>query len=357
MNSKIKPERNQSVDVVRGLLMLYIVFIIHGLFWLDLLPEIISSIFLFEMPLIFIISGYAFNLAEAYKKKTDSSPVTGKLYLKFMLARSLRILLPYFAYAVVCIIICFVYSKFDSQSTWQLSEIIIAWLNPFVTGANYSIAMLGWHLWFIPSFLLVTAVLPFAVKLKLPIHVPLWILMLGATVAVYALSLSSFPESGLLKSVFFYLLWAMFGYYLPNLGISAYKTDYLKIAIISIVALLIIFSLNSDDRILNMQHNKFPPNSIFFLFSCLWVSIFLTLTIVFQNKSQDFSNLATQWWLKPFIAGGYSIYLWQGVGYSIAMKFGKDFGLPILITWLTALLITVALGVLASPIERIKIRF
>jgi hypothetical protein len=154
-----------------------------------------------------------------------------------------------------------------------------------------------WILYIIPTFLLVTALLPLAIKLKLPVHVPLWMLMLCAIVVIYSLSLVDFPEAKRLKSVCFYLLWAVFGYHLPNLGIKAYKT----IAIISMVALLIIVSVNADARILIMQNNKFPPNAIFFLFSCLWVAIFLTLAIVLQHKSQQFSDLATQWWLKPFL--------------------------------------------------------
>lgn len=363
MNTKTKFERNPSIDVVRGLLMLYIVFIIHGFFWLKLVPEMLRSALLFEMPLIFIISGYAFNLAES-NKKTEEKPTGFNQYLKFMLARLSRILLPYFAYALAGILICFVYSQYGSQSTWQLSQIIAVWLNPFADRSHYTIDFLNVHLWFIPSFLLVTAVLPFAIKLKPPVHVPLWMLMLGATASVYLLSLCNFPEIALLnsvfyylKSVFFYLLWALFGYHIATLGISAYKTEYVKIAIISMVGLLIIFSLSTDTRIMIMQHNKFPPNAAFFLFNCLWEAIFLILVSVFQKKSQELSrNLARQWWLKPFIFGGYSIYLWQGLGYTIAVRLGNHFGLPIVVTWLTALLFTVALGVMASPVERIRIR-
>jgi hypothetical protein len=182
--------------------------------------------------------------------------------------------------------------------------------------------------------------------------------MLGATAVVYLLSLCDFPESALLKSVFFYLLWAIFGYHIATLGISAYKADYLKIEMISIVGLFIIFSLSNDTQIRIMQHNKFPPNAIFFLFNCIWVSIFLFLATVFQIQSQNLiSYLAKQGWLKPFISGGYSIYLWQGLGYTIAIRIGNHFGLPLLVTWLTALIFTVALGVLASPIERVRIRF
>lgn len=357
MNTERKLARNPDIDVVRGLLMLYIVFIIHGFFWLKLVPEMLRSALLFEMPLIFIISGYAFNLAEANKMAKE--PPTGfKQYLKFMLARLSRILLPYFAYAIAGILICFLYSQYDGQTTWQLSQIIAVWLNPFADRSHYTIDFLNVHLWFIPPFLLVTAALPFAIKLKLPVQVPLWMLMLGATVSVYLLSLFDFPESYLLKSVFFYLLWALFGYHIATRGTSEYKAEYVKIAIISMIGLLIIFSLSADTRILIMQHNKFPPNAVFFLFNCLWEASFLTLVSHFQKRSQELSlYLARQWWLKPFIFGGYSIYLWQGVGYTTAVWIGKYFGLPIIATWLSALLFTVALGVMASPVERIRIRF
>ena len=57
--------RTTSVDVARGALMLYIVFVVHGIFWLKLLPQSIqsiSSIILFEMPCLFIVSGYSYFL-------------------------------------------------------------------------------------------------------------------------------------------------------------------------------------------------------------------------------------------------------------------------------------------------------
>jgi hypothetical protein len=308
------------------------------------------------MPLVFIISGYALSLAES-SKRTRENPVGFKDYLKFLVARLSRILLPYYGYAIAGILICLIYSTYDSQSTWQFSQIAASWLNPFADRSQFTLASLKWHLWFIPTFLLVTAMLPIAIELKLPVRPPLWMLMVAATAAVYFLSLSDFPGSPLLKSVFYYLLWAMFGYHIATRGLGAYLAEYVKVAIISILGLLIIFSFNPDPQILIMQHNKFPPNHLFFLFNCIWVAIFLMLASVFQNKSQKFSrSLAQQWWLKPFITSGYSIYLWQGLGYSIAIRFGEYFDLPTFARWILALLCTVALGLLASPIERIKIK-
>ena len=58
-------KRIHNLDTVRGVLMLYIVGIIHGQFWLNLipLPQWASSLMLFEMPAIFIVSGYAYALS------------------------------------------------------------------------------------------------------------------------------------------------------------------------------------------------------------------------------------------------------------------------------------------------------
>ena len=53
-------KRNVGLDVARGLLMAYVVIIIHGSFWLGIIPAPANSILLFEMPLIFIVSGAAF---------------------------------------------------------------------------------------------------------------------------------------------------------------------------------------------------------------------------------------------------------------------------------------------------------
>jgi hypothetical protein len=42
-------KRIHNLDTVRGVLMLYIVGIIHGLFYLNLIPQWASSLMLFEM--------------------------------------------------------------------------------------------------------------------------------------------------------------------------------------------------------------------------------------------------------------------------------------------------------------------
>ena len=59
--------------------------------------------------------------------------------------------------------------------------------------------------------------------------------------------------------------------------------------------------------------------------------------------------------LQPFIKSGYSIYLWQGVGYSLAAYAGGELDANIYVIWIVAIALTIALGLLFSPLERIRL--
>jgi peptidoglycan/LPS O-acetylase OafA/YrhL len=104
---------------------------------------------------------------------------------------------------------------------------------------------------------------------------------------------------------------------------------------------------------LDMQHNKFPPNAIFFLFSCVWTAALLIgARLVTSTQSEA---LARSPLVRPFMSAGYSIYLWQGVGYSLAAHFGGELGLNIYVIWIVAIALTIALGLLFAPLERIRL--
>ena len=346
--------------------MLYIISIVHGLFWLKLLPQSLGSLFLFEMPLVFLLSGYSFFLAEARREKSKphEDPSQGiSAYVSFLISRFTRILLPYFVYAVSCIAICYAYYQYTGGSGWNFLTIAISWLNPFNFASRYSVGMLSWHLWFIPPFLVVAALLPFVTKINFQKRYPLWMWMIGGTLAIYGLSFFNLPGGTLLKTASFYLLWALLGYHLakPNQNIA--RAEYGWVALVSLAALLIIFAASfaahpviADLQLLNMQANKFPPNPIFFLFSCFWVSLFLSAALWLKQTPGKFDFLVNQFWLKPFIAGGYSIYLWQGLSYTAVALLGEAFGIPTLLVWLMAIILSVMLGTLAAPLEKVRIR-
>lgn len=352
--------RIKTIDTTRGMLMLYIVFIIHGLFWLHLLPQSISSLLLFEMPAIFIVSGYSYCLYEQSKSGQAMQHPNIKAYSLFLAARCTRILLPYMVYAIFCILYIYAMAFIGDGVTASLLDLTRVWLNPVKAGQGFSTGMLNWHLWFIPVFLIVTAAMPVVTKFR-PFKSPhLLILMLGIALFEALLSEAHLPArniENLIKQSAFYLIFSLFGYYLAHSKEYFHRVNFLTIAFVSVALLVGMVIVGNDLQLLDMQVNKFPPNELFFLFSCLWISLFLFIAFNKPRVVAWFEKFGDAPWLKPFITSGYSIYLWQGAGYTIATLAGKQLDIPILAVWLLALVMSVALGLLASPAERVKIRF
>ena len=344
------------VDTVRGLLILYIVVVIHGLFWLNLLPQAISSWLLFAMPAIFVVSGYSHALYERARADRGVDKLSARNYVGYLLDRWTRILVPYFVYAVCCMIFITLLTAIGESPDYPAGDALLAWIDPFRFGRNYTVAMLNWHLWFIPVFLIVSAVLPITIRFK-PLKNPnIWILLIAAASAEFLLAQVHFPNEQLIKEVVFYLLMALLGYYL------AWARDYFArlnvgaVAGLSLVALAVLIGVSGDSRALNMQVNEFPPNHLYFLFSCFWLALFLIVAARLSSWSRFFDWLANSGWLKPFVRHGYSIYIWQGMGYTIAIIIEKKLGLPLLVIWLLAIGLTVGMGLIASPAEKIRLR-
>ena len=155
------------------------------------------------------------------------------------------------------------------------------------------------------------------------------------------------------RETIFYTLWALFGF---GLGASAARfnvRDYAIVLIISLAVLAAALTLYPTHTTAVMQVNKFPPNALFFLFSCAWVSVFMIAVKALDAKRVE--ALAQARWLKPFISAGYSIYLWQGLGYTVAMLVRHQYHWNVFVIWALAIALTVALGMLASPLERIRV--
>jgi peptidoglycan/LPS O-acetylase OafA/YrhL len=344
--SPAQPARVVSLDVARGALMAYIIVIIHGVFWLRLLPQATGSILLFEMPPIFMITGAAYALA------TRVTPPGGNAlvgYGGFLLRRGVRILAPYWAYALVCAALMLaVGGETDVGAT------LAAWLNPVRGGAGHSTLTLNWHLWFVAPFLVVTALLPLLSRVRTPRDVPLWVWAALGTTLVFAADLLDASRIGAAQMVVFYALWAIFGYGLAAAPRAFHRRDYIVVLVFALAALAGAALAFPDAVSLDMQANKFPPNALFFLFSCAWVS--LLLIVIGAADAKHIAALADNPLLKPFTRAGYSIYLWQGLGYAAALMIGRRFHLDVLAVWAIAVTLTLILGLLAAPIERLRLR-
>jgi hypothetical protein len=120
-------------------------------------------------------------------------------------------------------------------------------------------------------------------------------------------------------------------------------------AAISSIPFIYFFHLGS----LDMQLNKFPPNWIFAIFSTIWVIFFIKGTKLLSKNLID--KLSSSFLLKPFIKKGYSIYLWQGVGYTLASTLSNSFHLPTIIKVCLSVLFSVFFGIAAYPVEALKL--
>jgi len=348
-------KREHTLDILRGTLLLYIVFIIHGLFWLNLLPQGESSLLLFEMPAIFIVSGYAYSLYENSILDGNRSALSAKAYLLFLGMRFTRILLPYAVYAMTCIAAIYLLSLLGKENDYRASELIVAWMNPFNYGQNFSVGRLNTHLWFIPIFLIITVAMPLVTSFRSFKCPNLLVLVVGGALAEYAISKAHFPGEDIFKQVVFYLAFSLLGYYLAKTGEYFRNANYGLIATVAVVLLSLILIVNGDLHSMNMQVNKFPPNHKFFLFTCLWIALFLYISFRVPWFVEKFKRHGDAMWLRPFITAGYSIYLWQGVGYTLAGEAGRVIHLPIIAVWMLALGLSVGFGLLAAPVERVKL--
>jgi len=332
--------------------MAWIVIVIHGIFWLGIAPRGPGSWLLFEMPPIFLITGAAYFLGEGAKP--------GRLkpanYFDFLSRRLVRIYVPYLAYVLVAALI-FTVVKWDGPLTLdEVGARLWAWLNPVTRGAGHTWKMLSWHLWFVAPFLIVTALMPLITTRRLPGFVKPWMLAAAVGLVVLALGQVTFAtplDDQLIKNTVFYAFWASFGFMLAARPKHWSIGDYALVLVLVVVGMIGAASLQPASVTLDMQHNKFPPNAIFFLFSCAWMAVLLIGARLTRETQRE--ALARSPLVKPFMSAGYSIYLWQGVGYSLAAYAGSELGANIYVIWIAAIALTIALGLLFAPLERIRL--
>ncbi|MEQ1809059.1 MAG: acyltransferase [Terricaulis sp.] len=344
--------RDVGLDLGRGLLMAWIVIVIHGTFWLGVIPAGPGSWLLFEMPPIFVITGAAYFLGEG-SKQGRLAPAN---YFDFLLRRSVRIYVPYLVYVFAAALIVTVV-KWDGPLTLgEIGARAWSWLNPVTRGAGHTWKMLSWHLWFVAPFLIVTALMPLITTRRVPGFVKPWMLASIAGLVVLALGQVTFPaplDDQLIKNTIFYTFWASFGFMLAAMPKRWSVGDYALVLVLALAGMIGAAMLQPASVTLDMQHNKFPPNAIFFLFSCVWTAALLIgARLVTSTQSEA---LARSPLVRPFMSAGYSIYLWQGAGYSLAAHFGGELGFNIYVIWIVAIALTIALGLLFAPLERIRL--
>lgn len=146
--------RDTNLDIYRALIMIYILCVIHVGYWLNYIDEPVRSLILFEMPMIFFISGAALSVTT----KRHS-------FNKMIIGRFTRIAVPYYVYIIICTAIAFVLSQFlpnsfkcDLNLQSFIGLITFRSIDGFVFPFFY-------HTWFILPYLLIYIIFWFEQKI------------------------------------------------------------------------------------------------------------------------------------------------------------------------------------------------
>lgn len=161
INIFVRMERDKQLDSYRGLAMIYVVCFTHVIYWLKIGSEPILSLMLFEMPIIFFISGASLS----FNKKPRSLKKT-------LWSRVRRVVIPYYIYAFVMVAIVAVLSVIwhywlpniigifgEKIATKYMFDITTySWNDVWsiLSFGNIPQAPCVWHLWFILPYLILS---------------------------------------------------------------------------------------------------------------------------------------------------------------------------------------------------------
>lgn len=333
-------ERDIQLDCYRALAMIYIVCVIHIIYWFYIGSELIKSMALFEMPVIFFIAG----ASQSYKKRHDLKST--------IISRIKRVLLPYYVFVVFLFI--WYYSCTKLNTTFYNQHINIQQLNTLdiikilATGGNDNIPYLG-YTWFISCYMIVSCSLPIQKKILERTSPAVYVAGILATFVLWKLTGMSSPENiveNLLTYNFFYIT-----------GYSYYRRIEKKyISILAIIPVTISAYLLLSGTAVPMQFHKFPPDTIFLVY-CF--GILCILGIIFSKV-----NIKYNYILKIWNERGYTIYLYQSISHFILYKatagwidrIHNDFA-TFIICFILIFIITTALSYITFPIEKLLLKY
>lgn len=285
--------RDTALDLYRALAMIYIVAVIHCIYWLGA-ANILASLLLVEMPVIFFIAGASFNLSNSSKKRS---------YGAFMLSRVKRVVFPYYIYVAVCVPLWALFCVFVRGVPYGITIPGVARI--LVSNCNFALPM-AMHTWFILPYLLISMLAPVLVRWFGGRRSLLYIA--AALLAVLVIDMAQIDFSGhktaaflwdLTREVLGYSIFFVCGFLYRRVPRRWLATAGTLLAA-GTVLLVMLTDYNMD-----MQTNKFPPNLIFVLYglSFICLSGFLLSYITLRgNRVTDRFNKA-----------GYTIYLYQNM--------------------------------------------
>lgn len=292
--------RDQQIDAYRGLIMMYIVCVVHVIHVLHVYRNTMSSLILFEMPVIFFIAGAAMQ----YARPKDQWGLVK--------SRVVRVLVPYVLYAFLSILI-FVYLGAARGTHFYMdgygwSE----WLSVLTLESLPGVPF-AWQVWFVLPYFLIS--ISFNVQKKWLEQVPLGVYLLILTVLVVVCNYiyHTYWDGYLmwiLQEVFFYDIFFLIGYKLYRQAWTWWKYLVIALATICFVGYCALRGVP------DMQDYKFPPTELFLVYGVMTLGL---LSLVFTKVKIPY-NRVVDFWNKR----GFNLYLYQNVVYFVYWRFAFD---------------------------------
>lgn len=282
-------DRDSNIDALRGLMMLYVIFIIHGLCWFCFVPinSIFFSLLLFEMPIIFYNSGAALKLSKA-------KPF--KLHLK---SRVMRVVIPYLMWAIITAFVLFVVG--DIKSDWK---------NLVLCRSLTSIPYV-WHIWFIYPYLIISLMGFFLLKAFHRYRNVFLITYSCSVILIITIldTVKALTTPDIIRYILVYSFFFVYGF--------TYKETYNNTHTLCFVLFLVLylFLIIAHLYPYSTQINKFPPNLAFLCYGGIVVtalSLFMMRTKLYGGGILSFANKY-----------GFELYLYQNYAiwtYAIIQK-------------------------------------
>lgn len=278
-------KRDYQLDTYRGLSIIYVVCVIHVLYWLGIGQEPLISLILFEMPVIFFVSGASLSFHR--KPRPVISTIKSRFY---------RVLLPYYIYAVAMVLVVTFLSLINSWNC-DISQYTRADVWQILSATDIPQSPFSWHLWFILPYLILSCTFDIQKRILLKVNPGGYLL---ACVILFIV-VNTFPISDIIRNVCFYNIFMVMGY-------CYYKhcKKYLIICamILSLISVLVM-TVGYNVKFCPMQLHKFPPDIMFLVYSVFAVCL---LSLIFSKVKIPKTKIFDIW-----IERGYTIYLYQNI--------------------------------------------
>jgi peptidoglycan/LPS O-acetylase OafA/YrhL len=308
-------ERNGTIDTLRGFAMMYVIFI-HCIYWTGIFngrySSIIKSLFLIEMPFFFFITGASNSMGKRRE------------ILTFYVSRFQRILLPYWIYAVICIILTITAQKivpFEQEKYFSIG------LPLFFTPVSNLPYMLG-ALWFIPVYLYIILAFPLLRwyygrhendnRKYIPLIVFVMLLCNNGWEIVYEA-----------KMIIFYCFWMYLGLFHEKMSWQGTVKSKIKIVpVIIFCALLVLWFIQRNRGYANMQTNKFPPNIVFLIYTLgALLTLYVFSKYILSGLNFLRKNRMFDWIYQQYIQNCYTVFLYHPLSFLAILIMIKYSGL------------------------------